>query len=112
MYNTTVEITDSNFATILSAYDIVVVDFWAPWCGPCKLIGPVIDELSLDYEDSARIGKLNVDENREIAASYGIMSIPTILFFKGGKLADKIKGAVPKHVLEAKLKELIDTGTV
>lgn len=107
MYNTTVEITDSNFKEILSANDIVVVDFWAPWCGPCRLIGPVIDELSREYEDRARIGKLNVDENGEIAGTYGIMSIPTILFFKGGKLADKLKGAVPKPILEAKLQELI-----
>lgn len=107
MHKTTIEITDSNFSELLSANEIVVVDFWAPWCGPCKVIGPVIEELSADYESRATIGKLNVDENKKIAATYGIMSIPTILFFKGGKLADKVKGAVPKHVLEAKIQELI-----
>lgn len=107
MQKTTIEITDSNFNELLSANDIVVVDFWAPWCDPCKVLGPVIDELSADYESRATIGKLNVDENPKLAATYGIMSIPTVLFFKGGKLEDKVKGAVPKHILETKLQELV-----
>jgi thioredoxin 1 len=107
MNKTTVKITDNNFNELLAANDTVVVDFWAEWCGPCRVIGPVIDELSETYVDKAIIGKLNVDENKETAASFGIFSIPTILFFKGGKLADRVKGAVPKSVLEAKLKEVL-----
>lgn len=107
MNKTTVEITDNNFQDLLATNDTVVVDFWAPWCGPCRVIGPVIDQLSEAYADRAIIGKLNVDESQQTAALFGITSIPSILFFKGGKLADSIKGAVPRNVLETKLQEVL-----
>ena len=107
MNNTTVEITDNNFQQLLAENKTVVVDFWAEWCGPCRAIGPVIDELSGDYEGRAVIGKLNVDEHKKTATDFGITSIPTILFFKDGKLADSVKGAVPKSVLEGKLKSIV-----
>lgn len=107
MNKTTVEITDNSFKEVLQHNDTVVVDFWAEWCGPCRAIGPVIDELSGEYEGRAVIGKLNVDEQQKTAADFGITSIPTVLFFRNGKLADSVKGAVPKSVLEAKLKSIL-----
>jgi thioredoxin 1 len=107
MNKTTVEITDNNINDILTSNDTVVIDFWAEWCGPCRAIGPIIDELSEAYEGRATIGKLNVDENKDTAAAYGIISIPTVLFFKNGKLADRVKGAVPKSVLQGKLHEVL-----
>jgi thioredoxin 1 len=109
MNKTTVEITDSSFNELINANDTVAVDFWAEWCGPCKAIGPVIDELSQTYEGKALIGKLNVDEQKETALAFGITSIPTILFFKNGKLADSVKGAVPKSVIEGKLQAVLAT---
>ncbi len=107
MKTKTAEITDANFKELLTNNDTVVVDFWAEWCGPCRAVGPVIDQLSETYEGKAVIGKLNVDEQKETAAAYGITSIPTILFFKKGKLADSVKGAVPRSVLEAKLESVL-----
>ncbi len=99
------EITDANFKTIIMESDkVALVDFWAEWCGPCRMIGPIVDELSKEYADSAVIGKLNVDNNPEVSTEFGVRSIPTILFFKGGKLVDKQVGVVPKAALEAKLK--------
>jgi thioredoxin 1 len=81
----------------------VLVDFWAEWCGPCKMIGPLIEELSTEMDGQAVIGKLNVDENPDIAANYGIRSIPTLLIFKGGEMVDKIVGAVPKATIAQKI---------
>lgn len=107
MKTTTVEITDKNYQQVLSENKTVVVDFWAAWCGPCRAIGPVIDELSGEYEGRAVIGKLNVDEHQKTAADFGITSIPTVLFFSNGKLADSVKGAVPKSILEAKLQSIV-----
>lgn len=107
MNKTTVELTDKNIDATIASNDTVVVDFWAEWCGPCRAIGPIIDELSKAYEGRAILGKLDVDENKETAATYGIISIPTVLFFKNGKLAGRVKGAVPKSVLEAKLQEIL-----
>jgi len=97
--------TDSNFATeVLESNQVSIVDFWAEWCGPCRVVGPVVEELAKDYDGKAVIGKLNVDENPEVTTKYGIRNIPTILFIKNGEVVDKQVGAVPKSVLEGKLK--------
>lgn len=98
------EFTDTNFQeTALAEDTVAVVDFWAEWCGPCRLIGPVIDELAVDYDGKATIGKVNVDENPQISMKYGVRSIPTILFIKNGEVVDKHVGTATKATLEEKL---------
>ena len=94
---------DANFDATITADKPVLVDFCGLWCGPCKMIGPVVEELAGDYEGKAVIGKLNVDENPSVTARYGIRSIPTLLVFKAGQIVDKQVGAVPKSVLAQKL---------
>lgn len=98
-----IELNDANFDEIMKSDKPVLVDFWAEWCGPCKMIGPVVEELAGEYEGKAVIGKLNVDENPEVTARFGVRSIPTLLVFKGGQIVDKQVGAVPKSVLAQKL---------
>jgi len=98
-----VEITDSNFEEIISSEKPVLVDFWAEWCGPCKMIGPLVEELANEFEGKAIIGKVDVDANPEVSAKFGIRSIPTLLVFKGGEIVDKQVGAVPKSVLSEKI---------
>ena len=95
----TLEITDSNFNDVISKNKTVLVDFWAEWCGPCRMIGPVIEELANEYEGKAIIGKLDVDSNQESSIKYGVRSIPTILTFKDGEIVDRQVGAVPKETL-------------
>ncbi len=98
------EFTDANFQTeVLDSDKLSVIDFWAEWCGPCRAIGPVIEELSKEYQGKVNIGKVNVDVNPNTSMNYGITSIPAILFVKGGKVVDKQIGAVPKSVLDKKI---------
>lgn len=99
------ELTDSSFDTeVLGSSLPYLVDFWAPWCGPCRMVAPIIDELAREYVGKLNVGKVNVDDHQEIAARYGIASIPTIMIFKGGQLVERIVGALPKPML----KEVID----
>jgi len=101
------QITDSNFDELVAEGKPMVVDFWATWCGPCKKIGPYIEELAEQYGDQAIIGKVDVDDNDQLAIRFGIRNIPTILFMKNGEIIEKQVGAAPKAALEAKLKGLL-----
>jgi len=101
--NEPIELTDATFKEIIQKHPLVVVDCWAPWCGPCRMVAPVIKQLARDYAGKILFGKLNVDENPEVSAQYQIMSIPTLLVFKNGKLVDKIVGAMPRQMLEPKI---------
>jgi thioredoxin 1 len=103
-----VEITDANFEEIvLKSEKPVLVDFWAEWCGPCRMLGPIVEEMATEYEGRAIIGKVNVDENPGVSAKFGIRNIPTVIFVKGGEIADKSVGAVPKPHLTAKLDAIL-----
>lgn len=103
-----IEITDDNFETEVINSDLpVLIDFWAVWCGPCKMIAPIVEELSIEYDGKAKIGKLDVDSNQQTSIKYGVRSIPTLLLFKGGELKDTIIGAVPKTNLIEKLNALV-----
>ena len=101
------EITDNNFKEILAKGTPVVIDFWAPWCGPCKMVGPIIDELAKEYEGRVIMGKSDVDENSDLPAEFGIRNIPTVLFFKDGALVDKQVGAVAKPAFVEKVEKLL-----
>ncbi len=100
-----ITLTNDNFKTEVLESDIpVLVDFWAPWCGPCKMLGPVISELAEEYEGKVKVGKVNVDEEDELAAQYGIQSIPTVLLFKGGEVVEQSLGFKPKAFFEDLIK--------
>lgn len=102
------ELTDANFEELVIKSDKpVLVDFWAVWCGPCRMVGPIVNEIGEEYSDTLVVGKLDVDNNPEVAAKYGIRNIPTILFFKDGEVVDKQVGAVPKQVLAGKVEPLL-----
>ncbi len=102
------ELTDANFEEIIAKADKpVVVDFWAEWCGPCRIVGPMINEIAEEFNDRAIVGKLDVDNNPEVSTRYGIRNIPTVLFFKNGRVADKQVGAVPKSNYIRKLEALL-----
>jgi thioredoxin 1 len=102
------EITSANFEeTVLKSDKPVLVDFWAEWCGPCRMVGPIVDELHTEYDGKAVVGKVNVDDQQEIAAQYGIRNIPTILFFKNGEIVDKNVGVAPKVDLAKKINALM-----
>lgn len=100
------EVNDDNFATEVEGNQgLTVVDFWATWCAPCRMIAPMVEQLASDYSGKARVAKLDVDSNQKTAMRFNVRSIPTILFFKDGKVVDTVVGAVPKPALEAKFKE-------
>ncbi|QZE14332.1 thioredoxin [Halosquirtibacter laminarini] len=103
-----IEVTDANFdEVVIQSEQPVLVDFWAEWCGPCRMLTPVVEELAKEYEGKVVVTKMDVDNNQGTAAKYGIRNIPTILFFKGGEVVDKQVGAVPKTILASKLDSLL-----
>ena len=101
------EVTDANFEELVNAGKPMVLDFWAEWCGPCRMVSSIIDELATEYEGKVTIGKMDVDNNNDVVAQFGIRNIPTVLFFKDGKLVDKQVGAVGKPVFAEKVKKLL-----
>ncbi|NOY22160.1 MAG: thioredoxin [Acidobacteria bacterium] len=104
-----VYLTDETFKTeVLGGTGVTVVDFWAPWCGPCRMIGPVLEELAKEYDGKLKVGKVNVDEHQDAARQYGIASIPTLLLFKDGQLVDRAIGAMPKPHLEQFIKGALE----
>lgn len=105
-----IEITDQNFEIeVLKSDKPVLVDFWAVWCGPCKMIAPIVEQLAAEYEGKLKVGKLDVDNNQQSAIKYGVRSIPTLLIFKDGKVVDTIIGAVPKPMIVNKIEPLLQT---
>ena len=106
--NNVMEINDSNYSEVLAQNKPMVLDFWATWCGPCRMVGPVIQQLADQYEGQVIVGKVNIEENAdELVAQFGIRNIPTIVFIKNGEVVDKVVGAAPKPTLEAKLQALL-----
>lgn len=107
-----VVLTDSNFASEVAKYPIMLVDFWAPWCGPCRMVGPIVEQLAREYSGKVAFGKLNVDDNQMVSGSFGIQSIPTMMILKAGKVVDVMVGALPKAQIENKLKQHLAGGSI
>ena len=104
-----IEITDANFAAEVEQSDTpVLVDFWAPWCGPCKMIAPIVAEIAGEYEGKLKVGKLNTDDNQQVPTKFGIMSIPTLMLFKNGEVVGHIVGAQPKESIKGKINDILD----
>ena len=101
------QITDANFEELLGTGKPMVLDFWAEWCGPCRMVSPIIDELAQEYEGRVTIGKMNVDENDDVVGRFGIRNIPTVIFFKTGEMVDKIVGATSKDKFKEKVENLL-----
>jgi len=105
-----IELTDTNFKPeVLQSQVPVLVDFWAPWCGPCRIIEAAVEQIAREYEGRLKVGKLNVDEAQSVAADYGILNLPTLAIFKKGKVVDRIIGAVPKHQLDLRIRPHLDS---
>ncbi|TBR20442.1 thioredoxin [bacterium] len=103
-----IHLSDGNFkAEVLQSNLPVLVDFWAPWCGPCKMVGPIVEELAKEYAGKIKVGKIDIDENSKVASQYGIMSIPTLMFFKGGQVIEQSVGALSKSDIKKKIEENI-----
>ncbi|HOV22622.1 MAG TPA: thioredoxin [bacterium] len=102
-----IELTNDNFDNFLKEKEFVIVDFWAPWCMPCRMVSPIIENLSKKYEGKISFGKLNVDQQQDIAVKFGIMSIPTIIIFQNGKEVDRIIGAMPEEMFEERIKGVL-----
>ena len=105
--NQPMTVTDYTFDKAVQTHDLLVVDFWAPWCGPCRMVGPIIEALSAEYAGKVAFGKMNVDENQIVPSSFGIMSIPTIIIFNHGKEVERLVGAYPKAHIEAMIKRYL-----
>lgn len=101
------EFTDSNFKAELESGKPIVIDFWASWCGPCRMVGPIIEELATEYEGKVLVGKMNVDENNDVPVQYSVRNIPTILFIKGGEVVERVVGAQTKASLQAAIEKLL-----
>ena len=101
------QITDANFEELLGTGKPMVLDFWAEWCGPCRMVSPIIDELAQEYEGRVTIGQMNVDENDDVVGRFGIRNIPTVIFFKNGEMVDKIVGATSKDKFKEKVENLL-----
>ena len=105
--NQPMTVTDDNFHNTVQTHDLLVVDFWAPWCGPCRIVGPIIEALSAEYAGKVAFGKMNVDENQMMPSRFGIMSIPTVIIFNHGKEVERSVGAYPKAHIEAMIKRYL-----
>jgi thioredoxin 1 len=103
-----IQLTDGNFHSEVAKHKLMVVDFWAPWCGPCRMVGPLVEELAAEYAGKVTFGKLNVDDNMAVSSSFGVRSIPTLIVFKDGEPVDMVVGACPKSHLESKFKPYIE----
>ena len=107
-----VEVTDQNFTDVTGGAGLSMVDFWAVWCGPCRIVAPIVEQLADEYAGKVTVGKLDVDSNQRTASQYNVRSIPTILFFKEGKVVDQVIGAVPRAALESKIKQHLNGAAV